>query len=67
MPRDSLELDKLVANKLSGEDNPIKDMAPSVGEHLILQTFGKIKAKPVVFIGVTKLVLHILNIMIALK
>lgn len=48
--------DKLVAKKLTEKDKPIKDMAPSEGEHLIFQTFGKIKAKSVVFIGVTKLV-----------
>ncbi|KKM03324.1 hypothetical protein LCGC14_1775550 [marine sediment metagenome] len=48
--------DKLVANMLSKKGKQFKDMAPSLGEYLILQTFGKIRAKSVVFIGVTKLV-----------
>ena len=44
--------DKLIANLLSKKGKRIKDIAPSVGEHLILQTFGKIRAKSVIFIGV---------------
>ncbi|HEX8684777.1 MAG TPA: hypothetical protein VF707_20840 [Ardenticatenaceae bacterium] len=48
-------LDKVVAGLLSQEGD-LLDSLPEVGEHLLIHTRGKFKAKSVLFIGVVELV-----------